>query len=106
MRFLAVMTPTEGTDAKQMLPLLAAEEVVAWRLYREGFAREFYLTEQAGTAVVIVEAPSADQVLARFESLPLREANLIQIQILELRPFLNWEQLFSPKIKTELSAVD
>lgn len=95
MRFLVKFSPKPEVSIDRILPLVEEEEGLAWRFYREGFVREFFMTDRAGTVVVIAEAASDAEVRRRFAELPMVKAEVIEYEVLELRPFTNWETLFS-----------
>lgn len=95
MRFLITFSPKSKVSMERILPLVDEEESLAWRFYREGFVRDFFMTDRAGTVIVIAEAASATDVRRRFEELPLVKAELVDYDVVELRPFTNWETLFS-----------
>ena len=102
MRFLVVLSPKPEVRLPQIQPHLAAEEQIAWRMYRDGHVRDFFMTDRLGTVVVIAEAVSTEQVHQRMTELPLIKADLLQLEVLELRAFTNWESLFQSSVLTAL----
>ncbi len=74
---------------------LAEELKASWALYSSGVLRQVYATENPQRVVFIVEAAdaaAAKQVLTR---LPMIAAGMFRMELMELRPFVNWSMLFA-----------
>ena len=88
------MRPHEGVDVRAALGAHARAELGAlWRLYREGVVREMYSPGRPG-AVLIVEAASSQEAETLLSSLPLIAHGVMNLELLELRPFAALEMLF------------
>ena len=99
MRILALMSPTEGATFAEIQPLLPDEERLAWKFYKQGLVRDFFMTDRVGTVIVIAEAESIDALRSRFAELPLVQHNLLHLELFELLPFTNWETLFDTNVQ-------
>lgn len=99
MRILALMSPTDGATFEEIQPLLHDEERLAWKFYKQGLVRDFFMTDRVGTVIVIAEAETIDALRSRFAELPLVQQNLLHLELFELLPFTNWETLFDPKVQ-------
>lgn len=104
MKILALFTVKAGVPMHDVLPLIAAEEKMAWANYLGGTLRETYLSSEAGVVIDVFEYPSVADLQRDMLGLPLMRAGLLDATYYELRPFRNWESLFAPENKTPADA--
>jgi hypothetical protein len=85
MKLLAICRTTPGTQMSDLAVHRAAESKVleAWR--DSGTLLEAYSPGGPG-AVLMLNAPDAESVVRLIESLPLRRAGLIEVELIELHP--------------------
>ena len=86
-------------DMNEVLKHLEAEEHFAWKEYMDGNLRQFWLTEQPGLVIMILEFDSIEKAKEANVDLPLLAAGLMDAEYHELRPFQSWEFLFKEKHK-------
>lgn len=100
MRVLAVGRPRSGIDPRSAIAPHAVEELEAlWQLYASGTVREMYSPGGPG-AVLMLEAESITAAQAVLDALPLVANQIVDFELIELRPFLSLAALF---IDRELS---
>ena len=96
MKVLAVGRPRDGIDARTAIAPHVREELgVLWRLYAAGTAREMYSPGGPG-AVPVLETDSIDAALESLGVLPLVAHEIIDSELIELRPFAAFGSLFTP----------
>lgn len=100
MKIIAIFTVKESVPFASVLPLIADEERLAWKMYLAGQLRETYLTEANGMIIDIFEYPSITALQEDLLQLPLMKAGMLNATYHELRPFKNWESLFAESNKT------
>jgi muconolactone delta-isomerase len=96
-----VLTAREGADPERFEALLEAEEKATWDLYRRGVLREMYLLDGQAGALLVFEAEGADQTRQHLQSLPLVAEDLLDVQVLPVRPFVNLQLLFKERHQTD-----
>ena len=95
MKLLAIMRPRPGTDIAESVARHAEAELrKAWELYRAGVVRELYAPAGPG-AVLILEATSADEGREALSQLPLLANGIVELELIELRPFTALQTLFA-----------
>ena len=94
MKILALIDLTPGADLQKLRAGLADELRGSWELYTTGTLREVYATAVPTRVVFVLEAPGVDDARAQLARLPLVSAGLMQIELIELKPFANWSLLF------------
>jgi hypothetical protein len=94
-KLLAIGRPHPGVDARAAIAPHAEEELrELWVLYREGVVREAYSPGAPGV-VLTLEAASIEAANERLAELPLVSNAIIEFELIELRPFSAFEQLFT-----------
>ncbi|MBC8049249.1 MAG: hypothetical protein H7X92_03750 [Chitinophagales bacterium] len=94
MKILAVLTPSQGKTPKDFEPFLIKEEQALWPMYRQGLVREMYFQPDPLTISLVFEATSKTEVESQLQQLPMVDAELFQIQLITLGPWLPIEALF------------
>jgi hypothetical protein len=94
-KLLAIGRPRPGIEARSAIaPHARAELRALWALYREGFVREAHSPGGPG-AVLIIDARSVKTARETLDELPLVANEVVDFELIELRPFTAFEQLFS-----------
>ena len=95
MKLLAIMRPRDGVDIRTGVARHAEAELrVLWGLYREEVVREMYSPEGPG-ALLIIEASSIEEAHRALSPLPLVANEIVELELIELRPFSPLQMLFS-----------
>jgi hypothetical protein len=94
-KVLAVGRPRAGVDPALAIAPRAHEELDAlWRLYVSGAVREMYSPGGLG-AVLVLEAESIDAAQALLAELPLVANQIVDFELIGLRPFSAFASLFA-----------
>jgi hypothetical protein len=89
------MRPSDGLDVRVEVARHADAELRAlWQLYRDGVVREMYLPAGPG-AILVLEAGSVNEAERHLSQLPLIAADVMALEVTELRPFAAIEMLFT-----------
>ncbi len=94
MKILALEREIPGASIKQFKQLAESEAARVWELYQAGVLREFYFRADQQTAVLILECENPEGARRILGTLPLVEANLIEFEIIPLRPYDGFARLF------------
>jgi hypothetical protein len=95
MKILAIGKDKPGATKEQFELHLKAESRRVWELTQSGLLREIYFHQDKNDAYLILECESVEAARAATDSLPLAEANLIEFEIIPLRPYPGLERLFA-----------
>ncbi len=95
MKILALVSLRPDAPPDQIRSQLTEELKGSWSLYREGTLREAYATDLPTRIVFVMEADSLAVASTRLSELPLVAAGRFDIELIELKPFVNWAALFS-----------
>jgi len=95
MKTLAIISVAPGAETATIRQHLADELRGSWEMFANGTLREAYATENPGRVVFILETASLDDARTLLGDLPLVRAGCFSLELLELRPFVNWSLLFS-----------
>ena len=96
MKILAMVEVAEGADRTRLRADLATELEGSWALFAAGVLREAYATEEPGRVVFVLDTPDREAAARALDSLPRVAAGLFRVELVELRPFVNWSLLFAP----------
>lgn len=94
MKYLVLLTPAAGKKAEDISPHKVAEIKAVWRAYLAGTLREFYFSPAPPTVTLIYEVPDATALERELNGLPLVEFGLLDYQVIQLGPFLQFQALF------------
>ncbi len=96
MKIIAIEKELSGVTKEMFTPeLLAAEARKVWELYPTGFIREIYFRTDQSSAVLIRECLDREEAMDILQELPLVEANLIDFEIIPLKPYPGFARLFN-----------
>ena len=93
MKILAIEKEVPGVEWNAVgKELLAQEALDVYRMYLMEELREHYFNEEK-CAVLILECDSKAQAQELLGKLPLVEKNLIEFEIMELRPYTGYDRI-------------
>ena len=95
MKILAIVYVVPGASMESIRAEIKNEIMGSWELFSSGVLREAYSTATPSRVVFILEADDIGSARAHLRELPLVAAGLLSLELVELRPFVNWSMLFS-----------
>jgi len=95
MKVLAVLTLLPEAALETVRAELVSELKASWALYASGALREVYATNDPKRVVFVLEANDAAGAKRLLAPLPLVAAAVFALELVELRPFVNWSMLFA-----------
>jgi len=98
MKILAIEKEVAGTTPADFQPHLKAEAQKVWELLQQNFIREIYFRADRTNAVLMVESDSVETAARVLQTLPLVQANLIEFEMIPLKPYPGLERLFDKNI--------
>ncbi len=90
MKILAIVEVAEGADISRIRADLHSELNASWALFAADALREAYLTQAPTRVVFVLEATDRVAAGAALDSLPLVAEGQFKVELIELRPFVNW----------------
>lgn len=96
MKFIALLTPRAGKTEVDFLDLRLAEERRVWELYSGGVIREMHFQPQPLRVALQFEADGAEVVHRHLATLPMVDAGLFDVDVMQLGPWLPFAALFGP----------
>lgn len=100
MLFLVIARVVEGTPLEQVVPLVKPESAKIWEYYASDRVRSVYYFADMGGAVLLYEAASLAEAQAAIDELPMGQAGVLKFEIIPLKPYLGFEQLFAKETNT------
>jgi hypothetical protein len=97
MKMLCLDIPQPGATMESYQPHMQAEVRHAWRLYKQGFARDISFRQDRPGVAIMVECESVEEAKQTLAEFPLAKAGLIDWEVIPLGPFANLEILFAPQ---------
>ncbi len=95
MKILALIDVARGASIETIRAEIANELKGSWELFAAGVLREVYTTAEPSRVVFVLEADDTAQAHEHLRKLPLVAAGLLTVDLIQLRPFVNWSKLFS-----------
>ena len=95
MKILAVISAAQSAQIETIRAELANELRGSWDLFASGVIREAYATAAPSRVVFVLEADDIADAQGHLARLPLVAAGLFHVELIELRPFVNWAILFA-----------
>lgn len=95
MQFLVIARAAKGTPMEQVLPLVKPEAEKVWEYYAADMVRSIHYIADMSGAVLMFEAVSLEAVQEAVAQLPMARANVLQFEILPLKPYTGLDELFA-----------
>lgn len=70
------------------------EAKALWKLYINGFVREFYFRKEKKLAVLLLEVKNKVEAKKVLNKLPYVRKELIEFELIPLRPYPGFQRLF------------
>ncbi|MBH8561404.1 hypothetical protein I8748_04290 [Nostoc sp. CENA67] len=75
--------------------LLPAEAKKVWEFHKNESIRQIFLRKDVPGAVILLEGNDIEQAKATVATLPMVEANVLDVEFIPVAPYTNWEFLFA-----------
>lgn len=95
MQFLVIARIAEGISPDKALPYVKPEAEKVWEYYKTDVVRLIYYIADMSGAVLILEADSLDAAQAIVVEFPMAQNNILEFEILPLKPYTGLEALFA-----------
>ena len=95
MKVLAIGHPRSGVRWEHIAPYVGEQARSVWERYESEQVREFYLRADHRPGVVLVlECDDVTEAKRLVAALPVSEADLLDFEIIPLRPYVGFSELF------------
>ncbi len=95
MKVLAIGHPRSGVRWEHIAPNVGEQARSVWERYESEQVREFYLRADHRPGVVLVLECDAETEAERLVvALPISEADLLDFEVIPLRPYMGFRELF------------
>ncbi len=95
MKVLAIGHPRSGVRWEHIAPYVGEEARTMWERYEIDQVREFYLRADHQPGVVLVfECDDVSEAERLVAALPMVEAGLLDFEVIPLRPYVGFRELF------------
>jgi hypothetical protein len=94
MQFLVIARIAQGISSDKVLPYIKPEAEKVWEYYKTDFVRSIHYIADMSGAVMMLEADSLDTVRSAVGRFPMAENNLLDFEIVPLKPYAGLEALF------------
>lgn len=95
MQFLVIARIAQGTSSDKILPYIKPEAEKVWEYYKTDLVRSIHYIADMSGAVMILEADSLDIIRSAVDRFPMAENNLLDFEIVPLKPYVGLEALFA-----------
>jgi hypothetical protein len=94
-KVLAIGHPRSGIRWEHIAPYVGEQARSVWERYEIDQVREFYLrADHQPGAVLILECDDVTEAERLVATLPMAEAGLLDFELIPLRPFMGFRELF------------
>jgi hypothetical protein len=94
-KVLAIGHPRSGVRWEHIAPYVGVEARTMWERYEIDQVREFYLRADHQPGVVLVfECDDVTEAERLVAALPMVEAGLLDFEVIPLRPYMGFRELF------------
>jgi hypothetical protein len=94
-KVLAIRHPRNGVRWEHIAPYVGEQARSVWERYEIDQVREFYLRADHRPGVVLVlECDDVREAERLVAALPISEAELLNFEVIPLRPYMGFRQLF------------
>ena len=95
MKVLAIGHPRSGVRWEDIAPYVGEQARTVWEQYETDQVREFYLrADHQPGAVLVLECDDVMEAERLVAALPIAEAGLLDFELIPLRPYMGFRQLF------------
>ena len=95
MKVLAIGHARSGIRWEHIAPYVGEQARSVWERYEIDQVREFYLrADHQPGAVLILECDDVTEAERLVATLPMAEAGLLDFELIPLRPFMGFRELF------------
>ena len=95
MKVLAIGHPRSGVRWEDIAPYVGEQARSVWEQYETDQVREFYLrADHQPGAVLVLECDDVTEAERLVAGLPIAEAGLLDFELIPLRPYMGFRQLF------------
>ena len=95
MQFLVIARIAEGISPDKALPYVKPEAEKVWEYYAADVVRSIHYIADMSGAVLTLEADSLETAQAIVAKFPMAEHNILNFEILSLKPYTGLEALFA-----------
>ena len=95
MQFLVIARVTEETSLEKVLPYVKPEAEKVWEYYATDVVRSIYYIADMSGAVLMLEAENLDVAQAIVAELPMAQHDILDFEILPLKPYTGLDALFA-----------
>lgn len=95
MQFLVIARAAKETPMEQVLPFVKPEAEKVWEYYAADMIRSIHYIADMSGAVLLFEVASLEAVQKAVEQLPMAQTNVLQFEILPLKPYTWLDALFA-----------
>jgi hypothetical protein len=95
MRIIVLERELPGATAADFHLYAQAEAARMWELYQNGVIREMYFRADRNEAVLGLECTNTEQAHAELQTLPFVQHGLIAFDVIPLKPYPGFAQLFA-----------
>jgi hypothetical protein len=94
-KVLAIGHPRSGVRWEDIAPYVGEQARTVWEQYETDQVREFYLrADHQPGAVLVLECDDVMEAERLVAALPIAEAGLLDFELIPLRPYMGFRQLF------------
>jgi hypothetical protein len=94
-KVLAIGHPRNRVEWKHIYPYVGEQARSVWERYESDQVREFYLRADHQPGIVLVlECDDITEAERLVAALPISEAHLLDFEVIPLRPYMGFRQLF------------
>ena len=95
MQILVIARVAEGTSPDKAEPYIKPEAEKVWEYYATDVVRSIHYIADMSGAVLMLEADSLETAQAIVAKFPMAENNILDFEILPLKPYTGLEALFA-----------
>lgn len=100
MQFLMIGRVAEGVSTDKLTPYFKPEAAKVWEYYAAGLIRSMNFMADRNGVVFLWEAADIEQVNEAIAALPMSQSGLLNVEVIPLKNWTGFEQLFEKQIKT------
>jgi hypothetical protein len=94
-KILAIGYPRSGVRWEHIAPYVGEQARSVWERYETDQVREFYLrADHQPGMVLVLECDDVTEAVRLVAALPMSEADLLDFEVIPLRPYMGFRELF------------